>query len=89
VRGKFRYKIQYYPKLTNPATEDQTAGILALQIHQAMNLQITAAPYSQDVATNFTGTFNASSTPNPNPYVLVYVNDTKGVYECWLVINVG
>ncbi|CAG8478706.1 7265_t:CDS:10 [Acaulospora colombiana] len=49
TRGKLRFRLKYYPKLPNGVepSPDQTSGILGLKIHQAMSLQVTAAPYNK------------------------------------------
>ncbi|CAG8509291.1 6454_t:CDS:10 [Diversispora eburnea] len=72
-RGKLRFLLSYYPKLPNDVkpSSSQTSGILGLQIHQAMSLQITAPPYSENKSDNH------KSSKNPNPYAVVYINDSQ------------
>ncbi|CAG8661455.1 2456_t:CDS:2, partial [Scutellospora calospora] len=57
-------------------SHDQTSGILGLQIHQAMGLQVTAAPYVKETS-GIVLSDNVYNATFPNPYCVVYVNDTR------------
>ncbi|CAI2171500.1 9864_t:CDS:10 [Funneliformis geosporum] len=76
-QGELCFRLEYYPKLSNQieAQPDQTAGIFCLKIHQAMNLQITTAPYIED--SGITMSDNYYNTSYPNPYAVVYLNDSR------------
>jgi len=74
--GQLKCRLEFFPKLPNNMTDPSiTAGILGLQIHQGMNLQITAAPYNDDSST-ISMADNHYNINYPNPYVVVYLNDT-------------
>ncbi|CAG8652388.1 2774_t:CDS:2, partial [Dentiscutata heterogama] len=51
-------------------------GILGLQIHQAMSLQVTAAPYVKE-ASEIVLSDNVYNATYPNPYCVVYLNDIR------------
>nr|CAG8511352.1 11799_t:CDS:10 [Entrophospora candida] len=73
--GQLKCRLEFFPKLPNDMTDPSlTAGILGLQIHQGMNLQITAAPYNDDSST-ISMADNHYNVSYPNPYVVVYLND--------------
>ncbi|RHZ76793.1 hypothetical protein Glove_192g26 [Diversispora epigaea] len=82
-RGKLRFLLSYYPKLPNDVkpSSSQTSGILGLQIHQAMNLQITVPPYSENKSMD-----NHHNSKNPNPYAVVYLNDSR-VFQTRIKLN--
>ncbi|CAG8498679.1 12851_t:CDS:10, partial [Acaulospora morrowiae] len=86
VRGKLRFRLTYYPKLPNGVepSPDQLSGILGLKIHQAMSLQITAAPYNKRSDVVMPG--NHSNAQYPNPYGIVYLND-RCVYRTRTKLN--
>ncbi|CAG8532084.1 2428_t:CDS:10 [Ambispora gerdemannii] len=86
-RGCLRCRILFSPKLPKDAVpkKEQTSGILGIQIQQAMSLQVTAAPYTQPSSTiplldHLTG------TTFPNPYAVVFLNDTQ-VYRTRVKLN--
>ncbi|CAJ0898054.1 9374_t:CDS:10 [Entrophospora sp. SA101] len=73
--GQLKCRLEFFPKLPNDMTDPSlTAGILGLQIHQGMNLQLTAAPYNDDSST-ISMADNHYNINYPNPYVVVYLND--------------
>ncbi|CAB4377234.1 unnamed protein product [Rhizophagus irregularis] len=77
TRGELRYRLEYYPKLPiqdEPKLE-QTSGIFGLKIHQAMNLQITTAPYIEE--SSIVMSDNHYNPSYPNPYAVVYLNDSR------------
>ncbi|CAG8478024.1 20082_t:CDS:10 [Gigaspora margarita] len=76
-RGQLRFRLEYFPKLPKniEPSHDQTSGILGLQIHQAMGLQITAAPYAKEAGVVLSD--NVYNAVYPNPYCVVYLNDIR------------
>ncbi|CAG8472789.1 22469_t:CDS:10, partial [Racocetra persica] len=77
-RGQLQFRLEYFPKLPKNVepSHDQTSGILGLQIHQGMSLQVTAAPYVKE-ASGIVLSDNVYDATYPNPYCVVYVNDAK------------
>ncbi|RIA95976.1 hypothetical protein C1645_802663 [Glomus cerebriforme] len=76
THGELRFRLEYYPKLPihfEPKPE-QTSGIFGLKIHQAMNLQITTAPYIEESLIMSDNHYNSYY---PNPYAVVYLNDSR------------
>src|SRR5437773_1101610 len=63
-----------------------TAGILALQIHQGMNLQVTAAPYTEE-SSGIMLADNQYKPSCPNPYVVIYLNDSIGKEKTLRLLN--
>ncbi|RIB02007.1 hypothetical protein C2G38_2255859 [Gigaspora rosea] len=76
-RGQLRFRLEYFPKLPKniEPSHDQTSGILGLQIHQAMGLQITVAPYAKEAGIVLSD--NVYNAVYPNPYCVVYLNDIR------------
>ncbi|CAG8781341.1 12603_t:CDS:10, partial [Cetraspora pellucida] len=77
-RGQLQFRLEYFPKLSKNVepSHDQTSGILGLQIHQAMSLQVTAAPYVKE-ASGIVLSDNVYNATYPNPYCVVYLNDIR------------
>lgn len=54
-----------------------------MKLHQAMNLQITTAPYIEE--SSIVMSDNHYNTSYPNPYAVVYLNDSRGIILIYLL----
>ncbi|KAG9289337.1 hypothetical protein G9A89_007898 [Geosiphon pyriformis] len=86
-RGSLNCRVLYSPKIYDESTiqENQTSGILALQIHQAMNIQVTAPAFTHHKSSiPLLDHFSGSNFPNP--YASVFLNDIQ-VYRTRTKLN--